>query len=134
MNGVVLSLPKVPYTFGSIAGGLERTQVLIRALCTDDLRELVLLVRVHEVDIDADCELTVQLVPVAPTREDPGRDFPAPDVLAAAAIAGTEVGQLLRAVCLTPVPTHVQLRVVATQAASPGSISATLSIELLGRR
>jgi hypothetical protein len=134
MSGVVLSLPKIPYTFGGTAANLERSQVLVRALCTEALRELVLLVRVHEVDIDTDCELAIQLVPVAPTREDPGRDYPAPDILATAAIQGTEVGQLVRAVCLAPVPTHVQLRAVATQAASPGNISATLSIELLARR
>lgn len=131
MNGVVLALPKVFYDFGNGTASVERTQVVVRSFCTEPVRELVLLVRVHTIKVDAGT-LAVELVPVAPTREDPAPDFAAEDVIASVAVEDAEVGDLLREVCISPVPGYVQVRVVGMKTA--GSLNATLSIELLGRQ
>ena len=132
MNGVVLALPKVPLALSGTIAGSTRTLVLVRALCVESVRDLVLVVRVHEVKIGSGAAMSIRLIPVAPTCEDPARDFAASSVLGEAAVVSAS--SLVRAACVAALPTHVQLVVVATQGSLLVAITATVSIELIGRQ
>lgn len=129
----MLALPKVPFSFSSMAAGSSRTQVLVRSACIEDRRELVLVVRVHDVDLGAGTGVSVVAVAAAPTREQPEVDFASDEILASVAIEGTSAGTLLRSMAVAPLPSHVQLQIRATQAGSQQTMTATLGVELSGK-
>jgi len=131
---VVLELPSRAFDFSGTQGGETQTVVLTRATCVDELRELVVVVRVHAVTAGSGT-LRVVAVPVAPTPEQPEVDYPDENTtLASLDVHAAAAGSLLRAFVQAPLPTHVQLRLVATMPSSPASFTSTLSLSLEGKR
>jgi hypothetical protein len=131
----LLAMPAVDYDFSNNAGRTSETVVLARAVCIEGLRELVLLTRVHAASIGTFASVEVHLVAVAPSRWQPEVDYAASSALARVTIdAATPAKSLVRAVALPPLPTHVQLRLVAVQgAAASVTIAVRLSIDLSGK-
>lgn len=111
----------------------DETIVLEPAVCVEEVRELVVVVQVHAVAIAAPCTLRVVAVAAAPTPEQPEVWYPGLVELATLSIDGTSAGTLLRGVVAGPLPSHVQLRLLAVGSA-PTPMSATLSVMLEGTR
>ena len=134
-SDVVLAVPAVDRDFSNNAARTSETVVLARAVCIEGLRELALAVRVHARTIGAFARISVRVMAVAPSRWQPNVDYVSETVLAGVTVdAATPTKALLRAAALAPLPTHVQLQIVAVQAGSPVTLAARLSVDLSGKR
>lgn len=135
-SDVVLAVPAVDYDFSNNASRTSETVVLARAVCIEDLRELALAARVHARTIGgAFATISVRVMAVAPSRWQPNVDYVADAVLASVTVdASTPTKALLRAAALAPLPTHVQLQLVAVQGGTQVTLAARLSVDLSGKR
>lgn len=133
-RGLVFAAPKVAYDFTNLIKQNSETVLIERDICVEHLRELVLVVRLHSVDIDTDSHLSVRVVPAAPTRWAPDVAFLADDVLASVTFDGhSSAGELARAVCLPPLPSYVAIQLLAEQDLEANAVVAAISMELIGR-
>jgi hypothetical protein len=130
---VVLSSPSRSFDFSNMAGQTTRTLVLTRATCVEERRELVIVVRVHAINIGGAATFRFIVVAAAPTSEEPETEFPGTTELARVDVHGTSAGTLLVAAIPAPLPTHVQIRVVAVQDVLAQQIRATLSFDIEGK-
>jgi hypothetical protein len=119
------------FDFSTLDGKAE--VVLEPAVCVEDVRELVVVVQVHEATIGAPGTLRVVAYAAAPTREQPEVWYPGLVELSSQSLEHTSAGTLLRNVIAHPLPTHVQVRLLAGGAA-PTPMSATLTVMLEGTR
>jgi 5-deoxy-D-glucuronate isomerase len=128
----VLTLPLRAFDFSNAGSGATQTMRLTRATPVEDLRKVVVVARVKAVKITGSATLRLVAVAAAPTDEQPEVEYTASDELASLDVHSASAGQRLEAAILPPLPTHLQLRLVAGQAATPQTISATLGVSLEG--
>jgi hypothetical protein len=127
------AMPMRPFSFSTLAAGGSSTIVLAPAVGVEILRELALLVHVYVFGAPLGASLRVVAVAAAPTEEQPDVLYPGNVELAAVSLAGSGAGSLLRAELHPPLPTHVQLRMLAVGADPPNAFRTTIAALLEGK-
>ena len=128
----VLTLPLRSFDFSNAAAGTTQTMRLTRATLVEDLRKVVVVARVKAVKVTGSATLRVVVVAAAPTNEQPDVDFTGSDELASLDVHTASAGQRLEVAIPPPLPTHLQLRLVAGQPGTLETISATLGFSFEG--
>ena len=115
----------------SAASGAATDLVLARYVDVTTYRSAVLLCRVHEVNIVVGGTLNVMVFRTSPSPDAPDDDFVQTTSIATAAIHSAAKNTLVRKTLSTWFGSHVRVILRADPAASPASLTATLSIALV---
>ena len=134
MSGMVHNvITRRAFAFSTVSTGVSLDVPLVRALDVADAKTIDVLVRVHTLTVSSTATITIHARAVSITSEEPDVDFTNLTELGTTTLdASTGVAPVLLITSLTPPWGHmIRLFVRGTQAGSPVTLTATLSIDLV---
>lgn len=137
MSGIVHNIiTRRPFTFSSVAGSGQLDVPLIRALDVSDAKAIDVVVRIHAANFGTGSTIAVIAQAVSLTSEEPNVDFIFSAAVGTLTItkAIADTAPTLHLGSLTPPWGHmIRIYLKGTQPASPVTLTATLSIDLVVR-
>jgi hypothetical protein len=131
MNGALIPVfPKTRYDFGFLTGTNTQITVVAPAIDLIQFKSVVLLVRVHRINLTAG-SLTFSLLNTLPSDEDPQEFTDSGTAILSLPISGS-VGSLLNATASSP-QAFGKLVLTAVQSSTGNPLYAEVSCCLLGR-
>lgn len=132
MSGMLVPvIGMTSYDFGNLASGMNCAIDVAQNIDVTRHQGATLLVRVHTETVGTDAEIKVSAYSVLPSAQDPSKDFRVAAALGTATIDdATTAPTLLIAPLTEPLGAFLTITVEGTQAGTPTTVAATISIEL----
>lgn len=126
------------FDFSNVAGGSALDVPLVRALDMSDAKSIDVVVRIHALTVTSTASIAIHCRAISLTSEEPDVDFSNITELGTTTLNTTFTGlNTIPALALTeltpPWGNMIRIFVRGTQPASPVTLSATLSIDLVVR-